>query len=235
MFSHWQVWSAIDALAQQNDMSVSRLARNAGLDPTTFNKSKRISSDGRQRWPSTESLSKILAVTNTSIDNFTTLITGSAMQPVDKQQFSNSLNVLNDMEQNMPAAYAMPQTVPLLGMAEAGSGGYFDDGGYPQGHGWEEVSFPRPDGEKIYALEISGDSMLPLYRDGDTIIISPDASVRRGDRVVVKTLAGEVMAKVLSRKTTKTIELDSVNPAHENRQLNLVDVEWIARIIWASQ
>ena len=229
MFTHKQVWAAIDALAQKNDMSVSRLARSAGLDPTTFNKSKRTSSDGRERWPSTESLAKIMAATNTSTDDF--------WRPSsdDKRRFAERLSEFDDLAAETPEAYKLPQAVPLLGLAEAGSGGFFDDGGFPQGQGWDEVHFPRPDGENVYALEISGDSMQPLYRDGDTIIVSPDASVRRGDRVVVKTLDGEVMAKVLARKTAKTIELESVNPEHENRQFEVQQVEWMARIVWASQ
>ena len=229
MFTHKQVWAAIDALAQKNDMSVSRLARSAGLDPTTFNKSKRTSSDGRERWPSTESLAKIMAATSTSTDDF--------WRPSsdDKRRFAERLSEFDDLAAETPEAYKLPQAVPLLGLAEAGSGGFFDDGGFPQGQGWDEVHFPRPDGENVYALEISGDSMQPLYRDGDTIIVSPDASVRRGDRVVVKTLDGEVMAKVLARKTAKTIELESVNPEHENRQFEVQQVEWMARIVWASQ
>lgn len=229
MFSHLQVWSAIDALAERNNMSVSRLARNAGLDPTTFNKSKRVSSDGRQRWPSTESLSKIMSVTHTQLNDF------MALMRDDADTFENQLNGLNKLGTQVPPDYAIPNAVPLLGFAEAGSGGYFDDGGYPQGQGWDEVNFPRPDGENVYALEISGDSMLPLYRDGDTIIVSPGASVRRGDRVVVKTLEGEVMAKVLARKTAKIVELESVNQEHENRVFEINQLEWLARIVWASQ
>jgi phage repressor protein C with HTH and peptisase S24 domain len=77
--------------------------------------------------------------------------------------------------------------------------------------------------------------MLPLYRDGDIIIVSPNSAVRRGDRVVVKSKEGEVMAKVLYRKTAKTIELVSVNPEHKNRTFDVRELEWIARIIWASQ
>jgi len=229
MFSHLQVWSAIDALAERNDMSVSRLARNAGLDPTTFNKSKRVSGDGRLRWPSTESLSKIMNVTNTKLEGFMALMRN------DVQPFEDRLKGLHNLGSQVPMDYAIPNAVPLLGFAEAGSGGYFDDGGYPQGQGWDEVNFPRPDGENVYALEISGDSMLPLYRDGDTIIVSPDAAVRRGDRVVVRTLEGEVMAKVLARKTAKIIELESVNPEHENRVFEISQLEWLARIVWASQ
>ncbi len=77
--------------------------------------------------------------------------------------------------------------------------------------------------------------MLPLYRDGDTIIVSPAAPVRRGDRVVVRTIQGEVTAKELKRKTLKTVELASLNPDHPDRVLQLTDVAFIARIIWASQ
>jgi phage repressor protein C with HTH and peptisase S24 domain len=59
--------------------------------------------------------------------------------------------------------------------------------------------------------------------------------VHRGDRVVVKTTGGEVMAKVLEKQTTKAIGLLSLNPEHENRTIPMAEVEWVARVIWASQ
>src|SRR5580698_11265128 len=114
MLTHAQVWSAID-----------RLAARAGLDPTTFNKSKRITASGRARWPSTESISKALAATGTSIETFVGLIHG------DK-------------------AGASTRGVPLLGFAEAGAGGYFDDGGFPAGAGWDEIAFPAVDDTHAY-------------------------------------------------------------------------------------
>ena len=77
--------------------------------------------------------------------------------------------------------------------------------------------------------------MLPLYRDGDRIIVSPSSSVRRGDRIVVRTLEGEVMAKVLARQTANYIELLSLNPDHENRRIEISQLDWLARIVWASQ
>ena len=64
---------------------------------------------------------------------------------------------------------------------------------------WSSLPAQARDG--AYALQVQGDSMLPLYRDGDVLIVEPAAPVRRGDRVVVKTTSGEVMAKVLSRRT----------------------------------
>jgi phage repressor protein C with HTH and peptisase S24 domain len=208
MLTHDQVWTALDRLAERAGLSASGLARKSGLDPTTFNKSKRITADGRERWPSTESVAKALAATNSSIDTFVQLIGDTARTA---------------------------RSVPLLGFAQAGAGGYFDDGGFPTGKGWDEVALPSAHDEHAYALEISGDQMKPAYRDGDVIVVSPATPIRRGDRVVVKTRAGEVMVKELKRRTAKTLELQSLNPVHVDRTLAAADVEWIARIVWASQ
>jgi phage repressor protein C with HTH and peptisase S24 domain len=125
--------------------------------------------------------------------------------------------------------------IPLIGMAQAGSDGYFDDAGFPAGSGWEDIAFPDIADEHCYALEIIGDSMLPVYRDGDRILVSPSGSLRRGDRVVVKSHGGEVMAKQLGRMTAQRIELKSFNPQFEDRSFALSDIAFIHRIIWASQ
>jgi phage repressor protein C with HTH and peptisase S24 domain len=125
--------------------------------------------------------------------------------------------------------------VPLLGFAQAGAGGCFDDGGFPAGKGWDEVGLPAVNDEHAYALEIAGDSMRPAYRDGDVIVVSPATPIRRGDRVVVKTTGGEMMVKELKRRTAKTLELQSLHPNHVDRTLAAGDVDWIARIVWASQ
>jgi phage repressor protein C with HTH and peptisase S24 domain len=210
MLTHLQVWSAIDRLASRAGLSASGLARRAGLDPTTFNKSKRITPEGRARWPSTESIAKALAATGTPLDVFVELV-------------------------NSGGEGAAAKAVPLIGFAEAGAGGYFDDGGFPVGEGWDEVAFPEVSDEHAYALEVSGASMEPAYRDGDVIIVSPAAPIRRGDRVVVRARSGEVMVKELKRRTAKTIELRSLNTAHPDRTLAAGDVLWIARILWASQ
>src|SRR3954447_13310885 len=208
MLTHDQIWDAMDRLAARSGLSPSGLAKASGLDPTTFNKSKRITPEGRPRWPSTESVAKALSATGIPIDTFISLI------------------------EDTPRVV---QSVPLLGFAQAGAGGYFTDGGFPVGKGWDEVGLPSVNDEHAYALEISGDSMKPAYRDGDIIVVSPGAQVRKGDRVVVKTRDGEVMVKELKRRTTKTLELQSLNPNHVDRVLPASDVEWIARIVWASQ
>jgi len=78
MYTHSDIWRAIDRLAQGAGYSPSGLAKKAGLDPTTFNKSKRISADGKPRWPSTESIAKILAVTGAPMTDFFGMIDQTA-------------------------------------------------------------------------------------------------------------------------------------------------------------
>lgn len=208
MLTHDQVWTALDRLAERAGLSASGLAKKSGLDPTTFNKSKRVTPDGRERWPSTESISKALAATTSSIDSFVQLI--------------------GDTDQ-------AARTVPLLDLAQAGAAGAFDEAGLAAGKGWDEVGLPAVHDEHAYALEISGDAMKPAYRDGDVIVVSPGTPIRRGDRVVVKTKAGEVMLRELKRRTAKSLELQSLNANGPDRTLAAAEVQWIARIVWVSQ
>jgi phage repressor protein C with HTH and peptisase S24 domain len=138
VLSHQAVWEGIDAIARRHGLSPSALAKLAGLDPTALNPSKRISKDGRERWPSTESIAKILEATGESFDAFIAA-TGAYLQ----------------------APSPIGRTVPLLGLAQAGAGGFFDSAGFPVGQGWDEVILPKVE-EGTYALEVQGDSMLPL-------------------------------------------------------------------------
>ncbi|HBF91547.1 MULTISPECIES: S24 family peptidase [Hyphomonas] len=203
---HRDIWRGIDALAAHHGLTPSGLARRAGLDPTAFNPSKREAADGRPRWPSTESLARVLDSVGSRFEDFAALVDGRR------------------------GAIA-----PLIGFAQAGQDGFFDDAGFPVGGGWEEVRFPGLETESVYALEISGDSMEPAYRAGDRIIVSPGSEVKIGDRVVAKTLEGEVMAKILARRNSRAVELASLNPAYPTRSFKPSEIAWIARILWASQ
>jgi phage repressor protein C with HTH and peptisase S24 domain len=203
---HSEFWKAVDALADRNGLSPSGLAKRAGLDATAFNKSKRTSADGSPRWLSTESLLKALDAVGATLEDFAAIAQGR-----------------------------QGHAAPLLGFAKAGSDGYFDDAGFPVGDGWDEVRFPGLETENVYALEITGDSMEPVYRKGDRIVVSPGVPVRRGDRVVARTKDGEVLAKVLGRNSERMVELLSLNPDYPPRELPRRELAWMARILWASQ
>ena len=210
MLTHGQIWNAVDRLAEQHGLSASGLARRAGLDATSFNKSKRVSADGRERWPSSE------------IDRQDS---GGLPAPA-----STDFVALVD-----PQAQQAHMSVPLVGWAQAGAGRLFTEDGMPAGTGWEEIAFPDRGPDRLFAVEVSGDSMEPLYRDGDILIVSPDAAIRKGDRVVVRLHNGEVMAKELERRTLQNVELRSLNVDHANRVVPVPDIDWIARIMWVRQ
>lgn len=214
---HEEIWRALDTLAAENGLSPSGLAKRAGLDATTFNPSKRRMPDGRARWPSTESVAKVLEATGATLENFTSLVSGA--RAISSGTASRSAG----------------RRIRLIGLAQAGGDGFFDDGGYPVGGGWDEISLPEIADPNAYAVEISGDSMEPVFRDGDIVIVSPVAPVRRGDRVVVRTQSGEVMAKQLVRRSARKLELRSVNPDYRDYAFELTEISWVHRIIWVSQ
>jgi phage repressor protein C with HTH and peptisase S24 domain len=211
MLSHDRVWAAIDALAARHGMTASGLARKAGLDATSFNKSKRTSPEGRDRWPSTESIAKILRATGATLEDFLRLVE--------------------------PSGSLRRSMIPLISMTQvAGAGKFFTDEGLPTGGpGWDEIDFPDFGQEKVFALEVTGDGMAPLYRDGDVLIISPTASIRKGDRVVVRTTGGEVLARELRRRSAKTLELASLIEGSEERAIPTEEISWVGRIMWARQ
>lgn len=208
MLSHAEIWGAIDRLAAKRSISPSRLARDAGLDATSFNKSKRITNAGKPRWPSTESIAKVLRTVGMDFEDFACMAKNKG---------------------------ATGPAIPVIGLAQAGDEGFFDDAGFPCGGSWEDVRIPGELDDNVYALEIAGDSMDPVLRAGDRVVVAPNASVRRGDRVVVKTREGEVMAKELRKLSESVVELISLNPDYEDRILSRHDVQWIGRIIWVSQ
>lgn len=208
--THARLWKAIDGLARREGLSASGLARRAGLDATSFNPSKRFGPGDppRPRWPSTESLTRILEATGVSLGEFA------------------------DLARDAPER---PATVPMLGLAQAGQDGYFDDAGLPVGDGWEQTELPRPK-ETLLSLRVTGDSMAPVYREGDRIIVDREsADVRKGDRVVVRTTGGETLAKEVAGLTAKAVTLASINPAYEPRTVARRDIVWMGRILWVSQ
>ncbi|WP_298243977.1 helix-turn-helix transcriptional regulator [uncultured Bradyrhizobium sp.] len=208
ILTHDQIWVALDRLAARAGLSPSGLAKRAGLDPTTFNRSKRVTSDGRERWPSTESIAKALAAADASIESFAKLIDDDAGDS---------------------------RSVPLLGFALAGASGAFDESGLPSGKGWTETALPATEDSRTFALEISGDAFAPVYRDGDIVLVSPDAPIRKGDRVLVRGRAGEVTIATLRRRTAKALELQSLDAPQAARTMAADEVAWIARIVWTSQ
>lgn len=216
---HADLWRAIDTLAAERGLSPSGLARRAGLDPTSFNPSKRRTTDGRPRWPSTESIAKMLAASETDLASFAALIAGArALPPSERLRRRDAA-----------------QRIPLLGFAEACEPGAFDAAGYPSGRARQELLVPNTGDPHAYALTVQGKSMEPVYRQGDVIVISPEAPIRLGDRVIARTTSGETLARQLARRTARCIDLTRFNPDHPPQHCTPAEIVSLHRIVWASQ
>ena len=208
MLEHQAVWLAIDRLAARYNLSPSGLARQAGLDPTTFNKSKRITKEGKQRWPSTESLAKVLNATGASLGEFVGLI------------------------EDQPQAAGL-RRLPKLRFAAAAQPGYIDAAGRPVRANWEEISFPNEPDPHAFALEITGDGLLPVFRSGDLIIATPGAEVHAGDRVLLRSQQGELLIAELLDNAGGVLRLKSMSREHVVRELPMAQVQWVTRISWS--
>ena len=215
MFTHEQIWRSIDLLAKRCGLSTSGLAKKAGLDPTSFNKSKRLSPEGKERWPSTESLSKILAATGTSMDEFVELT--NQAHPNSKQS----------------------SHIPIIDFSKVERGICFDEHGLPNpGEVWDLYVFPGKNDmndPNAFAIEISAPMDFELYRRGDVVIVSPAAEMRHGDRVIVKTKGGKYVITELQKKTATKIEVTSYNKSKDHISLQIEDISWMSRIVWVSQ
>ena len=209
MVKHADIWSGIDQLAKRSELSASGLARRAGLDPTTFNKSKRITKKGHERWPSTESIAKAIDAANITFHTFADLVDGDGA--------------------------AKAQTVPLLGFAEADAQGFFDASGAPTGDGCDAIPFPDAKKEGYFARKVLGRSMEPAYHDGDVLILSRLAPLRAGDRIVLCLPGGECVVKEFKAETVKTIEVKSIDAGQAVATVQLADVKWYARVMWVRQ
>lgn len=206
--THTNIWKGLDALAKREGTSPSGLARRAGLDPTSFNLSKRFGAGDppRPRWPSTESLMMVLASAHISLGEFAAL-----------------------------ADDANEATIPILGLAKAGETGFFSDDGLPLAEGWDRTPLPSVR-ESLISLEIDGDSMVPLYRPSDKVIVDLEQTrLRKGDRFALRTHSGETLAKELGATSAQQIELISLNPAYPPRWIERSDIQWMARIVWVTQ
>ena len=208
MFTHDDIWRGIDRLAAHAQTSPSGLARKAGLDATTFNPSKRFSRDGsKPRWPSTESLAKALSAAHMDFSGFAALIAGGTATP----------------------------SIETRALAESGRADAFDASGRPSGEGWTRIAFPGLTLEGAFALIVEGDAMEPVYRAGDRLVVTPDHPPRRGDRVVVRQRSGHIQAWQLGESGVQTVSLISLNPMRPDIVLPLTEIDWLARIAWASQ
>lgn len=210
MLKHDDIWNAIDRLAYDRGLTASGLARRAGLDPTTFNKSKRVTREGKPRWPSTESVAKILDATNATLTEFLGFL--SAEPKVDGRR-----------------------VLPLVSSTDMRDSGACDGALVACERERDEISFPEFFDGHTFAIEVADQTLSPPYREGDILIVSPTAQVRRGDRVLVRTTDARLFAADVVRRTVRRTTLRDLRSNDAPEGLTAEQISWLVRILWVSQ
>ncbi|MBT3396510.1 MAG: helix-turn-helix transcriptional regulator [Alphaproteobacteria bacterium] len=77
--------------------------------------------------------------------------------------------------------------------------------------------------------------MMPVFRRGSIVVASPSESVKRGDRVIVRTTAGKMLVRELIRQSAKKIEVRELGHQQTESEIPMDQVSWITRIMWAGQ
>ncbi|GBQ70351.1 putative transcriptional regulator [Ameyamaea chiangmaiensis NBRC 103196] len=174
MLTHAALWAALDALARRRGLTPSALARTAGLDPTSFNPSKRVAANGRPRWPGMEALAQALVATDTTLEQFGRLLRG---QPDTYGQ---------------EGGHQPP--MPLVDVSRLTEPGLFDEDGLPRAALWD-VWHPAPAhlGPQAFAVRLDEPQPDVLLRVGSVVTLAPTAPLRPGVRVLAVTDRGALI------------------------------------------
>lgn len=200
---HGDIWRGLDELAARFGLSTSGLARLAGLDATAFNKSKRQSKDGRLRWPTTESISRVLAAVNVDFAEFALLVTGGA-----------------------------GRQVPVLRQDSASEGDTFEaDGALKRDPQRGGVTANLDLNADAYLFEITEDDYAPRYRKGDQILVAPGATLKADDHALLMTADNQIcLARVAG--TSLGNDTSFTNLADEANTYSTSGLKWASKIVW---
>ncbi|MBE7209801.1 MAG: helix-turn-helix transcriptional regulator [Gluconacetobacter diazotrophicus] len=164
--THEEFWRALDTLAAERGLSSSGLARAAGLDPTTFNRSKRVARDGTPRWPGTDTLARVLSAAGIGLGEFAVLVGGARVLRSAGRRAADRL-----------------RAVPFSLLPDPA---LFDDAGHPvpAAPGWTAIDLPFPAAPDSYAVILDTDALEPDWRRDAVLLVVPSPRPLPGDRAL---------------------------------------------------
>jgi len=158
------------------------------------------------------------------------LANAMGVRPGAVSEILSGIRLIKASEIPLIVEYLELNSVPIMG--RVGAGASIEPGHEqvpPEGLG--EVELPFPITEETIAFEVSGDSMLPKYENGDVIVVYRDQrhplSSFYGEEAAVRLKSGERYLKTIERGNSQgTVNLKSFNA----KPINGVKLEWIGEI-----
>lgn len=138
---------------------------------------------------------------------------------IDLYEKAGYIGLIEDEEKNIlkkigaiPLSDIETTKIPILGVVKAG----YDYLAEENIIDYIAFKVNGADKENYYALNVVGDSMEPLFDDGDTIIVHKQDDFDNGDNCVVLINGNEATIKKVYKGTTG-IKLEAVNPYYPPR------------------
>jgi repressor LexA len=152
------------------------------------------------------------------------------VRPGAVSEILSGIRLIKASELDPIMEYLGLNAVPIMGRVGAGA---VIEPEYEQvpPEGLGEVDLPFPISGETIAFEVSGDSMLPKYENGDVIVVYREqrhpVTNFYGEEAVVRLKTGQRYLKTVERgKAPNTVNLTSFNA----KPINGVKLEWIGEI-----
>jgi len=146
----------------------------------------------------------LIPARNTILEPFKDRVASNTPARVREEHGIENLDIL-DMSQL--------RQIPVVGISHAGKFIEANDAMFPAGTA-DEYMLTLDQGERSFGVKVEGDSMEPLFMDGDYLVVNPDLAAQSGDYVIAKNDQGESIIRKLTL-TDKYMALKPLNPAYE--------------------
>lgn len=210
----WQIGDVVRKLREQKGLTQGQLAELAGKHVSTV---VRVEKGGESDRATIEAIAHALGLSVAQI---------YAKLPNQRGNVEPGTIDVSDYT---------PKDIPVVAEGEASPQGnlFWDDEGQLKSEIEDRISRPRDVKDpRAYGVKVRGDSMVPVFKPGMFLIVSPNTPVRDGDEAYVQLLTGERLVKTVHRSGEGWV-LESANPAYPPRFVSASDVGAIHPVLYA--
>lgn len=223
----FHVGDVVKKLRAERNWTIEDLSQRAEVNKATVSALERGEANFRE-----DTLSKIAAALGTTTAE---LYAATVLQPPGGRSL-NAPPTASDVEDDLvDVSGYTPHDIPVVAEGEATPNGslFWTDEGVLKSDVEDRISRPRDVTDpKAYGVKVRGDSMLPVFRPGMTLIVSPNLPVHDGDEVYVQLLTGERLIKI-ARRVAGGWLLESTNPVYEPRFVKKSEIGAMHTVIYA--
>lgn len=177
-----------DRTLAQRGVSQKVLATEMGLTQPTLNRAR--SGENEPQAKTLAAIAKYYGMTHDSMLDLTRISRDDLLLSLDSICEKRGAK----FDANVAASHESQRPIPVISAVQAGLLTDIADP-YPAGAGFDVEYVDSSCSRWTFALEISGESMLPEFRPGDRVIIDPELSPMPGDYVVAKNDSEEATFK----------------------------------------